>query len=242
MSGVTREERDWENKGAYGHTVLISQPRCGSTLIMRLMALAGGTPVVGDRDVEFYDLITKLWNHKDPHAKYGAIREMEEKNIFPDTLLCWKEECYLNGHAYKLKQLLFNPEALSGRTKFIKTTMMGFQNDLLIPFVQMLREVHDQGTPTPLRIVFLTRNHDDIIKSIADAGVMGSTTAKHSPEIVKKVLENQLSQFKEAYKLGDIWLKYEDFILDPQKYLLKLKPADYPMPYRIERVMEKKLK
>jgi hypothetical protein len=221
---------EYENKPrTKGYTFLFAQPRSGSTLLMRLMKLACLTNVTGDRPIEFYRSVFQLF-YSSGVGKKEDFNVMENNNIFMDTYI---------GNTKKMCSYHIN-QALNGGIHygFQKTTIIGFNNQLTEQFVCMLREMYEDSS-TPLTIGFLTRDHDDIVKSFQTRDGPGKETAMSNPDVVKGLLENQYQQFRSSYEIGDVLIKYEDLIQDPIKWLLKLQCQHHPSPSKVEEVMNR---
>lgn len=221
------------------HTFVVSQPRCGSTLLMRLYALSGYGGVMGDRSLGFYEAIQNLWRVTDHDAIYGSMTDIEKARIFADTYAGFDYIQEMNLRAYFLKNMLFCSDKPS---KLSKSTILGFGNTFLTEFVQTLRELFDQSPPSKLQIVFLTRDHDEIIESMATKIGPGQQLAKDEPEVYKKLLDDQLEQMNDAYELGDTWIDYKALVSEPLEILLKMNPPSYPNEKILREVMAKKLR
>lgn len=224
-------------------TALISQPRSGSTLVLRLMNLACLTHMVGDKPDTFYRALLDMYMCLGTGI-YGNPVELEKNNVFPDEYRnsSIKREKYLFEMYCGL--MLGDGAHCSG---YFKTTILGWNNQMVEPFVEMLRDVyHADRSPNhrsyDLRIVFLTRNHDDIIKSFQTREGPGKQTAIEKPEVVRGLLEDQLKQFKQAKDLDDYLITYDDLINDPIKQLKKLNPIYTPDERMVKQVMSKILR
>lgn len=237
MASVRSEFEKYENSPRKRSTIIVlSQPRCGSTLLMRLVNLACMTHVVGDHDIGFYESLVGVYNSFGSGGPtYKSIPECEREGIFSATYrgIGMKQDRRLS--SYYIMCMLTRTCGPS----FAKTGIIGFNNNLTEKFVEMLREIESSN---PIKIVFLTRNHADIVKSFQTREGPGQQVAKDNPDQLLELLDNQLKQFKSCYELGDIMLRYEDLIKDPHKWLLRMQPRHYPRPEIIEEVMSRKIR
>lgn len=240
----TKEEVKWMRDCPRQHTIVIAQPRSGSTLLMRLMGLVGGCDVVGDRDVSFYQKLYELWHHVDRTEHYGRLAQFEADDEFADTFIGESEDQVRSTLQFALQRMMMNPGGGCSPCKFMKIATLGFSEGCLdfSQLISFFREIHDHPASMPLQIVWLTRSHDEIVKSFQTTEGPGQEMANQKPEVVYSLLKEQQRLFKESYELEDICLTYENLIADPKKWLLKLKPTMYPIDWKIDRVMKKKLR
>lgn len=228
---------DWENnrKGC-SMTVMLSQPRSGSTLMMRMNNQACYTHVSGDHDLEFYQAMITIYNTYSTGGQYGRIEELDLNGIFSDTYRNRsreQDERMIGWHVLNL--LMRAPHG------FTKSTILGFGNQMVEPFLEMIRSIADKGN-SPVHVVFLTRDHNDIVKSLQTKEGPGQEAAIKNPEVVLELLDNQFQQFRSCYEIGDQIIKYEDILEDPLKQLLRLKPQHYPNEEMVKKVMKLKIR
>lgn len=219
--------------------VVLSQPRCGSTLLMRLMNIACMTHVVGDHDAEFYESLVRVYRSFDTgFPTYKSIIDCEKEGVFCDTYRGMDKAADRRLVTYQIKGILTRTSG----SCFVKTGIVGFGNDITEEFVSMLRDMEEDGGVNPIKIAFLTRNHDDIIKSFQTREGPGQKAAIENPNGLRDMLEYQLAQFKSCYELGDIFIKYEDLVANPKDVLLKLRPRHYPNDDLIQKIMSNKIR
>lgn len=262
METLAQRELRWfyESYQAMGHIinidmsnplesiVVLSQPRAGSTFLMRLVSnVLINKGVRGDMPIDYLSGLTKAWSAATKtQGQYGhMLLKFEESKIFPDE--------YRGGHGshewwcewtnYHTRVML-----LGGSAGFMKTTQVGFGNDLVEDFVDMLRTLCDTNHHK-LRLVFLTRDHEEIANSLMkkweEEGVQVGHVLKSSggvKEYIHKCLESQHEQFDEFAKLGDIKMTYERLVADPKALLrrLGLNADSYPETY--EKIINNKLR
>ena len=242
------EKRKYEAKQSRRNvfTILISQPRSGSTLLMRLYAIACclRSNIVGEHSLEYIKSLVDLWNNSSPqeHDVFGNILTMEYNGIFPDAYKALDRKHYDRIRCMNIKNCL-----LSCSGGLVKNTILGFGNDMVEPFINCMRELHEAGEEAfegsgwmgNLNIVWLTRDHDEIVKSFQTRKGPGQEIALKNPDAVTDMLQKQLAQFRACYELGDVILKYSDIIKDPLSALLKLQPKFYPSRKLLNDVMNK---
>jgi len=70
-------------------TLILAQPRSGSTLLLRLLNMACLTTCAGDRPIGFYEGIVQTWKALQHPGIYGHPIVLEDKGVFPDE---WRGE------------------------------------------------------------------------------------------------------------------------------------------------------
>lgn len=206
---------------AIKRTFLIGMPRSGTTLWARCMENACHSRTVGDKALEYYQGFLMAWRDiKFNDGYYCDYREAERKGIFADMTRGYhSREAELANFRYLLANALFANTFQAG---FAKCTILGFTNNLLVPFVKMLREVFADDD---LTICYMTRNIQDAASSLVNHPD-SKLTADDMMNAVGSY-EYQLEQMREATELGDVWIKYEDFVKDPMPFLRRSRPL-YP--------------
>lgn len=189
------------------------------------------THMVGDRHPLFYEGCVNIWRALQHPGHYGHPIELEGN--FPPEYRGTSplRELYNARFAISL-----NHGDGSFSSGYSKTTTVGFGNHLVEDYVEMMRQFYDDRE-YDLTIGFLTRDHDEIVESMARKG---DPIASHNPKKFKELLEIQLDQFKEASDLGDVWLTYNDLVRDPSSQLKKLNPLYAPDPKMVEFIMSNK--
>lgn len=235
---------DESYKKPYRLTVVLCQPRSGSSLLLRLMNSACLTFMVGDRPVEFYEGQIKIWKALQHPGIYGHPIELERQGIFPDEY---------RGTSKLREQYLFRYYAAlnfgdgAHHCGSCKTTSVGFNNDLVADYVEMLRTCYANSLyqqrsgleDFDLTIGFMTRDHDEIIRSFQTREGPGQQTAIEQPELLRNLLESQLQQFRDAYDLGDVVFTYKDLIENPIHTLKKLNPIYEPNEPAVKEILSK---
>lgn len=196
---ITKEERDWiNNSKKRGYIYILAQPYSGAELLAGLLSELGTTVAICN-DLKFLESVININEtfktcvlHKQKYEKWEEIDE--------------------NGTRYCLRNILYKG-CYEGAGL---TTSIGWNNNLTERFVEALRSIHYNHYGGAVRIVFLTRDTNDVIKEL---------------------IENQKAQFKSCFELGDMWLSYEGFMSDVKGTLIKLKPKDYPTDEKIRKVM-----
>lgn len=209
-------------------TFVFSQPRCGSTLLLRLMNLACGTNMTGDLPIEYYRDLLSLYNQT-TEFKFKSVVQSEEEGEFPDTHRGCSEGISRSSIRWGLRSLL------SGRyySAWMKSGILGFGNDFIPNTIELINDVYNGFDIT---ICWLTRPHDEIISSAKDIGLMPDEN------IYRNFLAQQLEYFRENRELGQPWIKYEDILKDPVSVLKKLNPVYEPHEPSVKKVMDKKIR
>ncbi len=227
-------------KGDTPNTIVFGFPRSGSTLLMRLMDMACSTPTKGDYPLKFYQGYMMMRKSLMGDGFFGPMIELESNNIFPDTYRGRNPESFAKHlYDYYLHHLFIGGTGGS----FTKCTILGFGNDDLVPFVEMIRESfsgehHRHG----LKVVFLTRNKEDAALSLWNktGHIYDSTEEQYIANTIG-LLEFQHEQMKEASEFGDVWIDYKDIITEPIKTLLKLQPSYYPDEIKVNQILERRI-
>lgn len=218
-----------EEENPRRRVIIISQPRSGSTLLLRLLKGACMTRCIGDRAPIYYESLVNIYKDiKENQGLYG-YGTMIESGPFPDQFRGYQERWHeLESFKWNLSGLLFGNNFGSG---FTKTTMLGFANNITKDFTDMLRDVYEYDD---LRIVWLRRDHEDIVKSLMKV----SMEHKEGDDIAAmNLLEKQRKEHNASYQLGDIVVKYSDLVADPIAILKKLNPMYAPDKKQVERIM-----
>lgn len=208
---------------------IFSQPRSGSTLLLRLLTGACYTRCVGDRAPSYYESLLNIYEEINNNSgKYCNGYELEKE--FPDQYRGYAErEKELENFKWNASGLLFANNYGSG---WAKTTTIGFANSITKQFSDMLREIYDGDD---LRIVWLRRDHDDIVKSLmATPYDMKQGDEAHA----LKLLEKQRNEQNASYQLGDIVIKYSDLIVNYDSILRRLNPIYTPDKYQVDQIMK----
>lgn len=217
-------------------TFVFSTPRSGSTLLMRLINMACLTPMVGDRPPEFYDGIIKTYQGLMKGGQYGQLLVAEDKGEFWDefrgsSLLRVR---YLFKYA---AGLLFGVDA--HRSGACKTTILGFGNEMVKPMCDMLHDLYDNDKDYNLRIVFLTRDTNAIVRSFQKRKGPGQETAIQFPERIIAIIEKQKQQFNDAWEIGDACFTYGDLVNDTARCLRACLPLHDPNLKAMESILKK---
>jgi hypothetical protein len=219
-----------------GSTFLFAMPRSGSTLCMRLITCACLTKVTGDREKEFYEGLVTVHKYS-TGGIYGKPEELEKQGVFYDRYCGPSEEVDQRMTAYHIHNLLFKGAGYG----FAKTTILGFNNYLVEPVCNMIREMNEVSY-YPIKIAWLMRDHEEIEKSFQTTDGPGMSWSNTMPGIVRELLAQQQQQFRSNYELGDAVINYKDLITNPKETILKLKPCHYPNDNIISQVMSRKLR
>ena len=166
--------------------------------------------------------------------QYGNFHSLEKEGVFTENYRYINKEQSERLDNYHIRNILYGN---SCDHSFLKTTQVGFANDLTNNFVEMVRLIHESSTP--VNIIFLTRNHREILSSFQTSAGPGRATALKEPEMVLDLLGRQEEQFKAAFEFGDIRITYKQLIEDPKKILLRIRPTSYPLDSFVKQVMDK---
>ena len=226
------DTRGYVNSGkGNGRRLVIAQPRSGSTLLMRL-ANACWTRPCGDRRVEFYEHLLGVLKASREGGQFGCDLEKEFCDEYRQSK---NQEQHDRGFYWLFNQAIFD----NGCAQLHKTTVLGFGNDLMQDFVDEFREAnHGQRT----HIIFLTRNHDNIIKSFQTREGPGQEGAINHPDLVKGMLAEQLEQMEVCRELEDHWITYEELIEKPFETVVKKLLPYNPIEEKVMAVMENVLR
>lgn len=217
-------------------TIVIAQPRSGSTLLMRL--INNCTPLImsGDRQPEVYQALLLLHEHRLRGAIYGLPSQLEEGSIFCDHYNGFDE--YTQYRATS-KIIIDTLSPLYHKTQYllVKTGILGFGNEYLVPFVKMMRERFEN-----VKFVYLTRDHSEIVNS------MLTTNHPMASELSEKMLYDfllrQHEQILEAYQSSygkDSYITY-DSLCELPEWCISLVTDSKIYTSCIAEVMGKKLR
>jgi hypothetical protein len=222
-------------------TFCIGMPRSGTTLWCRLLEGACYSRCVGDKTQNFFEGVIRLYRDiKENQGQYFDNTEAERKGIFADeTRGYYSRESELKNFRYLLANLLFANTFGHG---FAKSTILGFGNLLLVPFVEMMRECFAEDD---LTFVFMTREIPDAVDSLRSR-VKEEMTPAHQADwdmTAHSYYDKQLEQMRAATDLDDtIWIKYEKFIEDPMPFLRRSRPLYAPNQSLVDKIMAQKLR
>jgi len=223
----------YENKNARYARICIAQPRSGSTLLMRLMSIAGMSRVSGEYHTSYYEGLIKAHESHMKDKTFGRMEDLDKAGIFSDMNGGESMEQHHRMTCYYLKNLLC-PGA------FTKVTTIGFGNDLTEGFIAMIRDM--QESDCKIDICFLTRDHGEILRSLQTTDGPGKEAAIKNPHMVLDMLEKQQASFKEFSELGDRWIKYDDLVSEPRKTLCRIGSYHYPRQEWVDKVMSRKIR
>lgn len=230
-------------EGSIKRTFLIGMPRSGTTLWARLMENACYTRCIGDKPQGFYEGLVRIYRDiKESKGQLMDYRQAEKMGIFADGIRGYhSKEAEMKNFRHVLANLLF---ANTFRCGFAKSTIIGFGNKLTVAFVEMLRDVFAEDD---LTICFMTREIPVAVDSLRDK--IEETQGLLSPSVqcdwdmtAHAYYDDQLIQMRAASELGDVWIKYENFIQDPIPFLRRSRPLYQPNTSLVEQVMAKKLR
>ncbi len=178
--------------------IIFAQPRSGSTLLLRLLNIACLTYTLGDKPTDFYKSCISLYrNYK--MGQTGDIAKAETEGVFMDCYNGSSEGAARYKFSFGMRYILFGHTYSSA----MKTTSIGFGNDLLPEMLELIDYITQQRPEEfDVRICYLTRDHDEIIKSASSAGSL-----VHEG-IYREYLTQQLEQFREHRELGEPWIKF----------------------------------
>lgn len=220
----------WKEKIGYKpqYSLLIAQPRSGSTLAIRLANMVCSTPVTGDRNDGFMVGYNLLLNDalKNPYQTGELHKEFLDR--------------YIGGtpayYYYQFIRLLW-PHPNGGLTK-LTSLHYSICDDYWLSNLRKLFEEHNFAGE--LNIIFLTRDADDIVKSLSikskEIGI------NIDEEKAYELAVNQQEKFKEEFMLGDKRITYNELIEDPIGCLLKFKCQGYPNVTCVDKVLMNVLK
>ena len=221
-SQMTTEEINYINAGHRQFTFVISQPLCGAEALMTMASIVGGCGIRGIRMMDFYSSMIQFNNSHQDHSVYGNVKNLHEDGISLLNYGCCKPEFEETKTSYYMRQLIMPSEGFS--TMCIETHL-GFGNNLLIPFIETLRNIFYGNRIPELKIIFLT---DDLDRLIDRSHRFGHPSSKMDPSVVRDLYQNQKLQMQEASDLGDTWMKLDDLHNDPHACLMKCKPTIFP--------------
>lgn len=230
---MTQEEIKYINSGYRQFTFIISQPLCGANELLTLASIAGGCGIRGVKPVSFYKSIIELNNMDCSESVYGSPKKLFDDGI---SLLHYnhsKPEFQNNLRNHYLRNLLM---PLEGHGKVSAETLLGFNNNLLIPFVETLRNIFQGLNTLDLKIIFLTDNFDSLIDRMHR---FSDPLSKIDFEILRNLINRQKDQMKEASELGDTWMTIDDIHSIPHDCLMKLKPTIFPKREVIEGLIKR---
>lgn len=186
--------REYENQNKGGIlNMVLTHPSVDVKFLAQLLCEGCMTRCGLDRGIELYQSCITIHN--------TTLNEMEyELDQDSHVVMPRKDKARdLRMRDYHLLNLL----ACAGYGVFF-IQQVGFGNDLVEPFIEMLRAVMEHDLRR-MRIVYLT-----------------------SENLTDSLERDQFQQFREAYDLGDTVVKVEDLQKDPIEFLLKLRPQHYP--------------
>lgn len=223
---------DCEHHRPWRKTFVFAQPRTGSTLLMRLLSGACLTRMIGDKKPIVYESALAIYEDvRDNNGHYlDSVSTCEKSGIFPDEYRGYDSQKRETWNASRaLSQLIFGQTFGSG---YAKATCIGLgsqSDDIVKRFSDMLRELYDDEED--LKIVWITREPKDIIASLK------SKKIDFDEDVMMDALINQRTAFSKAYQLGDVVLKFEDWIKEPVKTLMRLNPIYSPNPQAVDAIM-----
>lgn len=196
------------------------------------------SPMIGDRPITFYSGLLDVYKGM-MQGQVGHLFLAEERGEFWD--------CYQADNIQRRNYLLRTMASTAfGCANYMssssKSTMIGFGNNLVAPMVDMLRECFaDRETEYELKIVYLTRDHEQILKSL-QTREGSEKPATLFPEKTLELLENQKKQFQDAWKFEDSFITYDQLLENTEKTLMKLNPLYPPNKKAMQSILNKKIR
>jgi hypothetical protein len=220
-------------------TFLIGMPRSGTTLWARLIENACYTRCVGDKSLSFYEGLVRIYRDiKEANGKWMDYRQTEKQEVFADDIRGYhSKEAEMRNFRHVLANLLF---ANTFRHGFAKSTIIGFGNKLTVAFVEMLRDVFAEDD---LTICFMTRDIPSAVDSLRSKQPDMPPSIQCDWDMTAHTYyDDQRTQMRAATELGDVWIKYEDFIQDPIPFIKRSRPLYQPNATLVDEVMQLKLR
>lgn len=216
-------------------TFVLSQPRCGSTLLMRLMNLSCMSHMTGDRPQKHYRAIIDLYQSvNDGGGQFGHPVVMEDN--FCDEYRGTSLDRDRHSLQFMVQMMLFQGIGAG----YAKSATIGFGNQDVLPFVEMLRDTLGNDPSIDLTIVYLTRDHDEIIKSVKRKIQEKGLTYDESRW--RSLLQEQYEQFKEARELGEPLIRYENIVNEHYKTIMKCNPLYEPNLRAAQKILANKIR
>lgn len=220
----------WNKRIGYKpqYTLVIGQPRSGSTLAIRLVNMVCSQPVTGDRNDAFMIGYNMLLNDalNNPYQMGDLHKEFLDR--------------YIGGtpayYYYQFIRLLW-PHPNGGVTKITSLHYSVSQSDWLYNVRKFFESYDFNGE---LNIIFLTRDAAEIAKSLRIKGKENGIDVDEDKAY--QLALYQQDKFKDEFKLGDKRITYEELTEDPIGCLYKFKCKGYPNVSCIEKVLMKTLR
>lgn len=221
---MTQQEIDHINNNNHCYTFVIAQPFCNLDLLLSLYSITGESGIIGQQPISFYKSLINIHNGVDKDSVYGNPKKLLSDGISLNKYNSDNIEMFSRSRNYHIKQMLLPSR---GPCKMIAMKNIGFDNTILVDFVNMIREIFDDSASTPFQIVFLKTSLEKAYEHYKEKGI-------HADFLMNN-FQGQQEQMSEAYELGDVTIFGDDLINNPFETLLKCKPYLYPNK---EKVME----
>lgn len=225
---ITKEHAAYENNPkSKGSCMVLSMPGAGGNLLLELMAVAGRTHVTGSQEPSFYYAITTLMESVTtgaiaPEAKvsngntYGEVYDVAQLSNGFMHYAGHNQEVDERMTAYYLKNLLLKGSSSLGMAL---TDRLREMNDVE-RFCSAIRSIEDLLS-RPFKVVFL-------VCDLSEGNYLNPI--EHN---------KQLTSYKNAMELGDIWIKKSELLSDPMKIMMKLGCAHYPDEHKVKSIIKK---
>jgi hypothetical protein len=217
---ITQKQIDtwWENlphknRGSHGkmlNTLLIAQPRSGSTWFMNMVAYGCNSRVCGDRNPEIDRALIKYAS--EPHKALLTIDPIENirRGEFIDNLWWSISENTYNSYKYRI---FF--EAFFGGMSFRKITNLGWGNnngEELDQLIEIIDGIEDH-TNQAINVIWLIRDEEEIALSLADK--IGRSNDQGFIYRAKHLAQVQKSRMLGVRRLDDTVITYKQLCEDP---------------------------
>lgn len=219
----------FENKA----TVIIANPRSGSTLLMRLLMHGCLTHTVGDRLPGVYAGLLELY--KGFFNKHYQYREAMMEKEFPDMYCGYDCEKH---HMIAWRRILSDVLFATPFGGCCKMTMLGWTDNHVEEFVEMLRHSFDGG----LTLVWLTRDAEEVADSLISRPGGKLYQRNDLRDGLVRQCKLQQEQFRKCMDLEDARITYQQLLEDPYKCVKKCSPAYAPNREVFEKVFATKIR
>lgn len=217
-------------------TIILCNPRSGSTLLSRLLNGACLTRCMGDKELSVFEGLLAMTPGLRKGTDFHDFMMGRGEHDMHDG--CFSDNDRMKNLHRIWCHALFND--FNPNSRILKTALLGWGNELMVPFVKELEEV--MGIEN-YNIVQLKRDPEEIADSFFTTPRSVLYGKEEERNNIISFVENQNDQMREVADFDTIQITYDDLINDTINTLMKI-PTIHCEPDKemVDKIIRKKIR